>query len=115
MLPVVRGVRRLIATFHTDDAIRGFNPVQQAILAHVLCIVVTSSASQCSEQPDYVSAVRDACTSFLDTLHSIAESSSSGSMPDENDMRVFKCVGCLETLLTVVKQSIHQKILCVLF
>jgi len=38
------------------------------------------------------------CRSFLDTFRNISEN----SVVDENDMRVFKSISCLETLTTVV-------------
>lgn len=47
------------------------------------------------------------CRSFLDTLRSLADSAASASAaaaaaPDDNDLRMFKAIGCLETLSTIV-------------
>ena len=71
--PVLVGVRNLIATFRMDDALRGFQPAQQAILAHVLCVVVTGSSRDFGpDQKDYVAGIRESCERFL-AEHNIDE------------------------------------------
>ena len=58
-------IRALVATFRMDAPIRGFTPAQQAVLAHVLCVLVTSGTAA----PAAGDTLRVACTRFLDEHH----------------------------------------------
>ena len=62
-------IQALVATFRMDAPIRGFTPAQQAILAHVLCVLVTSAPAAHAHDRALVDTLRGACTRFLDEHH----------------------------------------------
>ena len=65
--PVLVAVRALVATFRMDAPVRGFTPAQQAVLAHVLCVLVTSAAAP--HDRALGDTLRAACTHFLAEHH----------------------------------------------
>ena len=62
-------IQALVATFRMDAPIRGFTPAQQAVLAHVLCVVVTSGAAARALGTALADTLRGACTRFLAEHH----------------------------------------------